>query len=106
MTDLVHVPGLDRQGLRVERLYPEDRARVADLCRRATDFFALVEGAPASEATAAEVLEVGPPGVDASEKFVLGFLRGDTPVGIVDLIDGYPTQGVWCVGLFVVESGR
>jgi ribosomal protein S18 acetylase RimI-like enzyme len=76
---------------------------VTDLCRRVTDFFELVQREPASESSVTEILEVGPPGIDASKKVVLGFRRGDALIGIVDLIDGYPTQGTWYVGLFVLE---
>jgi hypothetical protein len=39
VTEPARPPHFESQGLVVERLSPADRARVTDLCRRATDFF-------------------------------------------------------------------
>lgn len=106
MTKAVVFPQLGAGGVRVERLVPEDRPRVAELCRRTTDFFELVEGHPASEASAAEVLEVAPPGVLATNKFVLGLRREGVLVGLVDLVDGYPAPGTWYVGLLLLDPAE
>ena len=100
------LPDLRHMGLAVERLSSVDQVAVADLCHRSTEFFELVEGYPASEETAAELLEAVPPGVEPARKHVLGFRRETALIGAVDLIDGYPGTGEWYVGLLLIEPSE
>jgi ribosomal protein S18 acetylase RimI-like enzyme len=100
------LPDLAPLGLSARRLDQNDQVRLAALCRTCGDFFELVEGRPGSEETANGLLNVAPPNVTSEKKFVFGFERAVSLVGVVDLIDGFPEPGGWYVGILLLAPGE
>lgn len=79
-----------------------DLARLSRLCVACTDFFELVEGTPGGEATAAEILGPLPTEYARGTKHVFGLARADELVGVVDLLEGYPSPREWYIGLLLL----
>jgi ribosomal protein S18 acetylase RimI-like enzyme len=104
--DRSELPDLTPVGLSARRLDQNDQARLAAFCRNCSDFFELVEGRAGSEDTADELLNVAPPNVAREKKFVFGFERGVSLVGVVDMIDGFPEPGGWYVGILLLAPGE
>lgn len=104
--DRSELPDLTPVGLSARRLDQNDQARLAAFCCTCSDFFELVEGRPGSEETADELLNVAPPNVASEKKFVFGFERVVSLVGVVDLIDGFPEPGCWYVGILLLAPGE
>jgi ribosomal protein S18 acetylase RimI-like enzyme len=100
------LPDLAPVGLSARRLDQNDQAQVAAFCRTCSDFFELVEGREGSEETADELLNVAPLNVASEKKFVFGFERDISLVGVVDLIDGFPEPGGWYVGILLLVPGE
>lgn len=92
----------------VVRLGAVDLSRVAHLCAACTEFFELVEGSPGGESTAAEILAPLPPEYAAGTRHLFGLAKGDELVGLVDLLEGYPSPQDWYIGLLLLlpESRR
>jgi ribosomal protein S18 acetylase RimI-like enzyme len=83
-----------------------DADRLATFCRRATDFFELVEGQPGGPETAAEILGPLPERVATGTKHVYGVEESGDLIGLVELLAGYPAADAWYVGLLVLVPER
>jgi ribosomal protein S18 acetylase RimI-like enzyme len=89
-------------GVSLVGLLGRDQSRLAELCRRCTDFFELVEGQPGGAETAAELLGPLPERVAAGTRRVFGIERGGDLIGVAELLDGYPGPNEWYLGLLVL----
>lgn len=47
-----------------------------------------------------------PEGIERSKKFFVGFFDGKKLVAVMDLVDGYPTEEIAYVGLFMVDRAK
>jgi aminoglycoside 3-N-acetyltransferase I len=90
-------------GVSMVPLGERDQLRLAELCRRCSDFFELVEGQPGGPATAAEILGPLPDHVTSGTMQVFGIERRDDLIGVVELLEGYPGANDWYVGDFVLS---
>lgn len=86
------------------RLTADDAPALQQLCERCGDYFVLEDGAPAGPDTAARMLTALPPGKTLANKHLLGIRapRGEL-VGVIDLIRGFPAEGAWWLGLFLLD---
>ena len=48
-------------------------------------------------------LQITPPGVDISNKYYLGLYDEGRLFAVLDLIDGYPEEGIVFIGFFIVD---
>ena len=87
----------------VVRLHDSDLPQLTRLCSACTAFFELVEGQPASEATAAEILGDWGPEVARGTKHVFGFMKRNELIGVAELLQGYPSPGEWFIGLLLLH---
>ncbi len=94
-------PGFDARLLR-ERDVPE----ALELCRGNGDYYAFMRSEPSAEALLADTLAL-PPGKGLEDKYFL-LLRDEAgPLGLADIISGYPDAGSVWIGLFMLRrSGR
>ena len=93
-------------GRALERLGPADLGRLAELCVRCSDFFELIGGEPATEATAAEILGPLAEKVARGTKHVWGLEEGGRLMAVTELLQDYPAAGEWYVGLFLIAPER
>lgn len=100
------LPTLPPLGIAATRLGTGHEAAVTTFCRQCSEFFALVAGdSPAAE-TARIVLGSRPPNVEPAQKHVVGFERGGEIVAIVDLVEGFPGEAEWYVGLLLLAPAE
>jgi ribosomal protein S18 acetylase RimI-like enzyme len=97
MTDAPVVPGLTTAALDAA-----SADRLADFCRRATDFFELVGGVPGGPETAADILGPLPAHITPGTIRRFGLERDGDLIGVLELLEGYPTPEVWYIGLLVL----
>jgi len=71
------------------RLGPADLGRLAELCVRCSDFFELIGGEPATEATAAEILGPLAEKVARGTKHVCGQQEGGRLMAVTELLQDY-----------------
>jgi ribosomal protein S18 acetylase RimI-like enzyme len=96
------LPGLPLLGIAAARLGTGQEAAVTTFCRQCSDFFTLVAGQSLTAETTRHLLESRPPGVEPAQKHLIGFKRGDEIVAIVDLLEGFPRNAEWYVGLLLL----
>jgi ribosomal protein S18 acetylase RimI-like enzyme len=77
-----------------------------DLCLACTDFYELVEGTPATEVTAAEILGPLEPQYRHGTKHVWGVEAEGRLVAVVELLEGHPTTHDWYIGLLLVAPDQ
>jgi len=91
----------------VVRLKSSDLPRVTDLCVACREFYELIEGQPATEATAAEILGPLEAAYAHGTKHVWGVEAPDGALmSIVELLEGHPTPQAWYIGLLLVAPER
>ena len=94
-------PGFDARLLR-ERDVPE----ALELCRGNGDYYAFMRSEPSAEALLADALAL-PPGKGLEDKYFLLLHDEAGPLGLADIISGYPDAGTAWIGLFMLRrSGR
>ena len=103
LTTLSLLPSLPFLGITVKRLDTRHEATIEQFCRRCHAFFTLITGESGDSDTARDLLVSRPPGVELIRKHVIGFERDGTLVAIADLLEGYPNEADWYVGLLLVS---
>lgn len=88
------------------RLNNADLIALTRLCLRCTDFFELVEGQPASHATVAEILAPAEGDHARGVKHVWGVKSGDEVLAVAELLEGYPGDGDWYIGLLLIDPAH
>ena len=74
------------------------------LLEQAPRYAHITTAMPVSLDAAAEMLVALPPGKDYKDKFFLGIFDDGTLVGCIDLIRGYPSEFIACVGLLLIAE--
>lgn len=91
---------------RFGRLGAADAGRLQELLDRCSDYYELHEGCATPVDAGVHELSAVPPGRSAGELQVFAFAQ---PAGVLDamiqLLPGYPDEGVWWIGLLVVAPG-
>ncbi len=91
-------------GFAVGRLGPDDAPEVQGLWERCADFHELQEGTPPRATIGAEELAALPPGRTQDDKHAFAVRAPDgTTVGFVDLVQGYPRDDEWWLGLLMLD---
>jgi GNAT superfamily N-acetyltransferase len=93
-------------GLTARRLGLGDAPTVAAFCRASSAFFTLVAGTFDADDTARDVLDARPPGVGSDRLHAIGVERGALLAAVVDLLEDYPGERDWYVGLLLVTPGE
>jgi RimJ/RimL family protein N-acetyltransferase len=85
-------------------LTSEQGEQLQTLCERCADYFELVEGSPPGAAAAQDLFYALPDGKGFDDKFLIGlFLNSGELIGVIDLIRDYPSNGIWYLGLLLLE---
>lgn len=85
------------------RLNEADLPELRRLCVSCTAFYELIEGQPAAEATAAEIL--GPLDSEYAHgvKHVWGLRKGGKLIAVAELLQGHPEVPDWYIGLLLID---
>lgn len=98
--------GLLPHGLTAKMLRASHEADVTDVtafCRKCSAFFDLLASESDADEAARNLLEARPPGVEPERKHVVGIVRGNEYVAIVDLLEAFPGTTEWYVGLLLLS---
>jgi GNAT superfamily N-acetyltransferase len=87
----------------IVRLAEADFGRLSRLCLSCSGFYELVEGRPASDATAAEILGPLAPQYAACAKHVFAVEKGGDLIAVTELLQGHPSARDWYIGLLLVD---
>ena len=88
----------------VKRLDDSDVDEILELCLGNTLFYKYAQAEPTREHILDD-LHIAPPGKTDSDKYYVGFYRGNELVAVMDLIDGFPEDDIAFIGFFMMESG-
>jgi GNAT superfamily N-acetyltransferase len=94
------------EGYRLRQLGPADAAAIQGLLVRSADFIRLIEGREVGPSDGAELLHDRPPDAPKVKKRVAGLFAGPELVGVIEFLIGYPEDGTWFVGLFLLDPER
>ncbi len=83
-----------------------DLPALQDLLERCADFSLLVEGEPPSAHAAQDMLADLPPGKSLADKFLFGIYLENALAGVLDAVRGYPQEGVWWIGLLLLDPAQ
>ena len=86
----------------VRRLEPGDVEQIYNLSRGNTIFYQFHPPFVTRESIR-EDMRALPPGKEPQDKFYIGFFQQETLVAMMDLIRGYPAEGVMFIGLFMTD---
>lgn len=81
----------------VRRMGECDAERILALCRGNPLFYQYASTEPTLEQVLGD-MSITPPGIDAKDKYYIGFFDGETLVAVMDLIDGYPEPDIAFIG--------
>ncbi|MCT4632809.1 MAG: GNAT family N-acetyltransferase [Firmicutes bacterium] len=80
-------------------------SEIQKLCENTNDYFIMENGKGTSKEEYKEILESLPPGSSMEDKYVFGYYNEDGKlVGLIDIIAGYPNEGIWMLGLLIIDS--
>lgn len=86
----------------VRRLGEPDVDGILAIYRENPQFYRYCEAKP-TRAQVLSDLRVAPPGIGQENKYYVGFYDKETPVAVMDLIDGYPTPEIVYIGFFMMN---
>ena len=85
-------------------LQPPDLAALQSLFERGSDYFEIATGAPPAKDEATRAYVAGPPTKSVDDKRVIGvFDAADQLVGVLDAIVDWPQDGVWSMGILLLD---
>lgn len=85
-------------------LHPDQAEALQALYERCADYTLLVEGQEVSPDAARETFEDVPPGHPLEHKFVYGVVNETAELtGMLEGMRHYPEEGVWWIGLFLLD---
>jgi RimJ/RimL family protein N-acetyltransferase len=87
----------------IRRMELSDADDILNFCRKNTLFYQYCEAEPSKEQVIND-LQITPPGIDPSDKYYIGFFRGEELVAVMDLIDGYPEPDMGFIGFFMMNA--
>jgi GNAT superfamily N-acetyltransferase len=91
------------RGCSAIRLVEADADLLQGLLEKCDVFNILLTGLPAGETDAIDLFKDLPPGKELRDKTVIGFIHGSQLIGVLDSIIGYPENGTWFIGLFLLD---
>ncbi len=82
----------------------DDLREVDNIFDELTDYSRRVDGVSKRDTAAYEFLNVLPPGYESRQKYAFLAKREGVAVGLLDIIDGYPSLGTAFIGLLAVRE--
>lgn len=88
-------------------LEPPDLRALQALFERATDYFEIVTGRPPGGDEAQRAFVAGPATKQVSDKRVIGLFNDQNAlVGVLDAITDWPHEGMWSMGMLLLDPAH
>ena len=92
---------------RIKQLCRNDISDLQGLCEKCSDYYILDQGTVANEDAARKILDALPPDKTLDDQYNLGIYDSDNNLlGIVNIIDSYPENGSWMLGLILIDPSK
>ena len=88
---------------RVRRLDDSDADDILRFCRENDQYYRYCEAEPTREQILRD-LHITPPGIHPTDKYYLGFYKGEELIAVMDLVDGYPKKEIGFIGFFMMNK--
>jgi ribosomal protein S18 acetylase RimI-like enzyme len=94
-------------GYPVRYLQSEDTVILQALLERSSDYALLATGLPPAPSAASSLMTSCPEGKTLSDKAVIGFFtEGQDLIGVLDVVQDYPSQADWWLGLLLFDPAH
>jgi RimJ/RimL family protein N-acetyltransferase len=91
----------------LRRLEESDVSQIQDLCDLCSDYYMMDKGHPAEGDEAQNILKALPPDKTLDDQYNIGFFDGDEKlIALIHIVDGYPDEGTWMLGLMLVDPAQ
>ena len=90
----------------LKQLDKNSTAAVLAFFKSCSGYFLMAEGQEADEAAVTAFFEERPPACRPEEKHLFGVFEGEMLIGVIDLVENYPEQGEWIIGLMLFHPDR
>lgn len=88
-------------------LNSNDTEEIQCICEKCNDYYILDNGIGTDKNAAKEILEALPPNKSYDDQYNLGmFDKNNVLSAVINIIDGYPEEGVWMLGLLLVSPEK
>lgn len=87
---------------RVRKLTEEDIEDIFNLCIKNALYYKHCPPLVTRESISDDMAAL-PPNINISEKYYIGFYRGEDLIAVMDLIDGYPEKSIAFIGFFMTD---
>ena len=92
---------------KIRKLTDKDLRLIKNLCENCSDYYLLDQGKPAGPNATKDILKALPPNKTYEDKYVFGlFDEKDDLSALIDLIEGFPKDNTWMLGLFLVSPDK
>ena len=87
----------------VRRMSDPDAEDILEFCKENTQYYEYCQAEPALEQVMSD-LHLAPPGIGPKDKYYVGFYQDDDLVAVMDLVDGFPEDGIVFIGFFMMSK--
>ncbi len=101
MNNILHV---ENEKYEMNSLSQANIEEIQSLCDSCNDYFLISQGCKTIGNEALDILTSLPPHNDMNDKDVIGIYNTQKKlIGLVDLVKNYPNEGVWIIGLMLID---
>ena len=87
----------------VRRMSDPDAEDILEFCKENTQYYEYCQAEPTLEQVMSD-LHLAPPGIGPEDKYYVGFYQDDDLVAVMDLVDGFPEDGIVFIGFFMMSK--
>ena len=87
----------------VRRMSDSDAEDILEFCKENTQYYEYCQAEPTLEQVMSD-LHLAPPGIGPEDKYYVGFYQDDDLVAVMDLVNGFPEDGIVFIGFFMMSK--
>ena len=80
-----------------------DAEAILEFCKENTQYYEYCQAEPTLEQVMSD-LHLAPSGIGPEDKYYVGFYHDDGLVAVMDLVDGFPEDGIVFIGFFMMSK--
>ena len=87
----------------VRRMSDSDAEDILEFCKENTQYYEYCQAEPTLEQVMSD-LHLAPPGIGPEDKYYVGFYHDDGLMAVMDIVDGFPEDGIVFIGFFMMSK--